>query len=441
MLRIGLQISLCFVAVLLYAVIEGGNFHSPFCTLLGVSCPDLVEVEGYTNEKKGYGIMYIDIWYVFIQKFSQSSITDRGIEVVNLCGGHIKGKKDKPIREGLQNVFSVGKAITNIIIAILVDRGHLNYDEPIASYWPEFAVNNKENVTVTDLLQHSGGLTFLNPLIPYSLLAEDKINQLATFLSNQSHCFGGERKTAYHISSSGFYLNELIRRVDPLHRDANQFMQDEIASKLNVEFSYGLPEHQEDRYSPFYEYPMYKILIKIVPRMFFNIPFLPVLHGRETMLTYLNSSSEFAKAAPIFEGFTLDYLDSKHYRSVRSMLSANGFSNAHSIAKIAHTMSLDGEAVDGIKLIKNPKIIRRANKVAGAYHDLTFNRNFTYTYGGFSTFLNATGWFGLGGSLLLWDAKTGVTFSYVTNAKGVCADVDDRAEELYTTFLNLRNKI
>lgn len=62
----------------------------------------------------------------------------------------------------LQNVYSSGKNIEAVCIAMLVDKGLLNYDELVSSYWPEFGQFGKENVTLSDVLRHEAGIPFFS---------------------------------------------------------------------------------------------------------------------------------------------------------------------------------------------------------------------------------------------------------------------------------------
>ena len=58
----------------------------------------------------------------------------------------------------MQGIWSSGKTIAAILIAIMRDQGHIDYTQPVAQYWPEFAQNGKENILVEDILRHDSGL-------------------------------------------------------------------------------------------------------------------------------------------------------------------------------------------------------------------------------------------------------------------------------------------
>ena len=64
--------------------------------------------------------------------------------------------------DSLQCVFSTSKAVTAIAVAQLVDRGFLNYSNPVANYWPEFGAELKASITVAEMLKHEGGIPHLH---------------------------------------------------------------------------------------------------------------------------------------------------------------------------------------------------------------------------------------------------------------------------------------
>src|SRR6185503_9718993 len=79
--------------------------------------------------------------------------------VVDLWGGHADAAKTRRWeRDTIINVFSTTKAMTALCVHMLVDRGQLDVDAPVARYWPEFARAGKERITIRQVLSHSSGL-------------------------------------------------------------------------------------------------------------------------------------------------------------------------------------------------------------------------------------------------------------------------------------------
>ena len=59
-------------------------------------------------------------------------------------------------------VFSVTKGMASTVIHRLADRGLIDYDSPVAEYWPEFGANGKADITVREVMRHRAGLSQLN---------------------------------------------------------------------------------------------------------------------------------------------------------------------------------------------------------------------------------------------------------------------------------------
>ena len=165
----------------------------------------------------------------------------RGERVVDLWGGVRNGTTGEPWEEGtMVLVFSSTKGMSGLAMALAHSRGWLDYEERVCAYWPEFAQQGKEKVTVRQLLSHQAGLYALDVPMDRDLAAD--LDRLATVLARQKPtCEPGTRQ-AYHAVTLGFYEGELLRRVDPKHRNLGGFFQEEIASPLGLDFYVGLPE-------------------------------------------------------------------------------------------------------------------------------------------------------------------------------------------------------
>src|SRR5438094_5991031 len=92
------------------------------------------------------------------------AVTIDGRLVIDLWGGHADGARRTPWqRDTLVNVFSVGKAFATLCALVLVDRGRLDLDAPVARHWPEFG---KEAVTIRQVLCHRAGLPSVRAPLP-----------------------------------------------------------------------------------------------------------------------------------------------------------------------------------------------------------------------------------------------------------------------------------
>jgi CubicO group peptidase (beta-lactamase class C family) len=142
-------------------------------------------------------------------------------------------------------VNSTTKGISAMTLAVANARGWLDYDAPVARYWPEFAQAGKEHVTVRQLLGHEAGLVWLDEDLPLERLRD--LDGVARVLARQKPAWPPGTRRGYHAMTVGLYMQELIRRVDPAHRTLGSFFRDEIAKPLNVEFYIGLPREIPER--------------------------------------------------------------------------------------------------------------------------------------------------------------------------------------------------
>ncbi len=171
----------------------------------------------------------------------------RGEKVVDLWGGHRTPSGDEPWNEDtMVVVMSTTKGLAAMTLAIANSRGWLDYDAPVAQYWPEFAQNGKAAITVRQLIVHEAGLVLLDEDLTIDMLRD--LDSVARMLERQTPAWTPGTRHGYHAMTIGFYMQELIRRVDPAHRTLGQFFHEEIAEPLDLEFYIGLPpEIPDDR--------------------------------------------------------------------------------------------------------------------------------------------------------------------------------------------------
>jgi CubicO group peptidase (beta-lactamase class C family) len=168
-----------------------------------------------------------------------------GKKVVDLWGGHRTPERDAPWTEDtMVIVFSTTKGLSAMTLAIANARGWLDYDAPVARYWPEFAQNGKGAITVRQLTGHEAGLVF----VPERLTVEKMrdFNYVAHLLARQAPEWPPGTRHGYHAMSLGLYEQEIIRRVDPAHRSLGTFFHEEIARPLGLDFYIGLPPEVPD---------------------------------------------------------------------------------------------------------------------------------------------------------------------------------------------------
>lgn len=170
-----------------------------------------------------------------------------GKTVVDMWGGIAATATKAPwTSDTIVPVFSCTKAATALCAHVLVDRGLLDLDAPVARYWPEFAAAGKETISIRMLLNHSAGLPALK-----SKVAPDgftNFEQTAAQLATETPFWEPGTKGGYHMITFGWLVGEVVRRVSG--KSLGQFFRDEIAGPLDLDFWIGLPQSEESRLAP-----------------------------------------------------------------------------------------------------------------------------------------------------------------------------------------------
>jgi CubicO group peptidase (beta-lactamase class C family) len=170
-----------------------------------------------------------------------------GRKVVDLHGGSFDRAGSHPYgQDTLQLVFSSTKGATAACANLLAQRGELDLDAPVATYWPEFAQGGKGNLPVRLLLTHQVGLPAIDAtLSPAEVQAWDPV---VAALAAQTPFWEPGTAHGYHALTYGWLVGEVVRRVTG--RTLGTYFAEEIAGPLGLEFWIGLPEEQEHRVSP-----------------------------------------------------------------------------------------------------------------------------------------------------------------------------------------------
>lgn len=193
-------------------------------------------IEGYTAEGfEGLRDAYKEVFKRKLDKGSTFAAYHEGRLVAHLWAGC----KDFFCTEKWQEdttaiIHSSTKFLGALALAVMADRGHLDYKERVAKYWPEFAANGKEAVTVDQLLSHQAGLVGVEP----GLTLEELMENGPTFgarLAQQKPYWTPGTEAHYHALTIGMYMEELFRRVDPNGRGAVEFLQKEVFDPLGLD--------------------------------------------------------------------------------------------------------------------------------------------------------------------------------------------------------------
>ncbi|KAJ5808485.1 beta-lactamase [Penicillium riverlandense] len=276
-----------------------------------------------------------------------------GRNVLDLWGGYEDASKTKPWgRDTITGVWSCTKIITSLAAHILVNRGLLDVNEKVATYWPEFAANGKEDMKVLHILSHSSGL----PAFDGPITAEEMqdVEKSAQRLAGQASWFVPGSQTAYQYTNFGLMIGELVRRITG--KSLTQFVSEEISKPLGADFQLGVPE--EDW-----------------PRTAEMIPFSP-----EVMATAFNAVEPTSLVARAFAGSLMDpTIPNKPVFRKSENGAMGGFSNARALARIGSIVSLDG-SVDG-KQYLTPQILDEMMKEQIRWDDPCLLGNMRFALG------------------------------------------------------------
>jgi len=363
-----------------------------------------------------------------------------GRKVVDLWGGYRDGETRRPWREDtLVTVFSSTKGVSGLAMAVAHSRGWLDYDATVATYWPEFARNGKESVTVRQLLSHQAGLAAIDR--PLSLTDLADLDVVAAALADQKPAWPPGTRHGYHGISLGWYEGELIRRVDPAKRSLGRFFADEIAGPLGIDFYIGVPDDVDpERIAVVHGYKPAELLLHLgtMPRGF--------------VFGFLNPRSVTARsfANPKALAQTGNY----NLPEVRRLEipAANGTGEARAIAR-AYADAATGGSVLGLTPATLEALIRPAEPPGDGLADVVLHVDSVFSLGYVKPFPRfrfgaagdqAFGTPGAGGSFGFADPETGVGFAYAMNRVGFHLWDDPRElalrEALYRDVLGERTQ-
>jgi len=339
----------------------------------------------------------------------------RGEKVVDLWGGVRDKATGAPWQEDtMVLVHSTTKGLAAMTLALAHSRGWLDYEERVSAYWPEFAQEGKEAITVRQLLGHQAGLFAFAEQADRSLIADP--DRLAAVLARQKPTWQPGTRQAYHAISLGYYESELLRRVDPQHRSLGQFFQDEIASPLGLDFYIRLPESIPNSRLAMLARPTLMAMLRGFPFRFLFAAF-----NRRSNINRALVGSEFPH-------------DAQHiYARDFEVPSGGGVGTARAIARAYSVFATGGEALQLNQATLAALAVPATPPTRGFYDECMMGDGVHFSLG----FMQhcpvwpfgcegSYGSPGSGGSLGFADPKAGIGYAYVTNHMGTALTGDPR---------------
>jgi CubicO group peptidase (beta-lactamase class C family) len=336
-----------------------------------------------------------------------------GRPVVDLWGGTKSFDGRAPWEAGTaQIVRSATKGVAATVLLLLHQRGDLDLDAPVGSYWPEFKARGKERVLVRHVLAHRAGVPALDrPLTPSEALDPDLA---AAVVAAQAPFWEPGEAHGYHAHTYGWLTGELVRRVTG--RSLGAFVAAELAGPLGLDLWIGLPEAEEEAGRA-----------GRLGRIEDAAPAggLRMRPKRNVAEAYADPASLTRRA---FGAITPAPDENDPAYRAACLPASNGIATASGLARLY--ASLIGE-VDGAARLFTPDTLSaaRAESSSGPDRVLVVNTRLGLGYmlhGGASPLLgpDSFGHPGRGGALGFADPESGVAFGYVTNgmARGITAD-------------------
>jgi CubicO group peptidase (beta-lactamase class C family) len=166
--------------------------------------------------------------------------------VIDCWAGIADHETGRPVdADTLFNVFSVSKAIVSTAVHVQAEKGLLDYDRPVADYWPEFARNGKGDITIRDVLNHHSGTPQMPPGTTPETICDWEF--ITAGIADLSPILPRD-KPAYQAMSFGWTLGEVVRRTDPRHRAFGRFVREEIAEPYGItDLWIGIPDDADLR--------------------------------------------------------------------------------------------------------------------------------------------------------------------------------------------------
>jgi len=353
------------------------------------------------------------------------SVVKDGETVVDLWGGWARADRSQPWDEhSTVCMMSVAKGVTGIAFNMLVDRGLVDIDKPVAHYWPEFAQAGKQDILVRWLLDHRAAI----PVLTTDVMTPGGFFDYAGYikaLEVQEPLWKPGTRAAYHVHNQGFLLGEIMRRVTG--KTVGPFLRENVSGPLNAEYQIGGMDAEEQSH-------VAEVLPNTGARLF---------AAKDQAVPEKPTTAESWQDGATLRSFAFlqnpqepwhTTMNSPIWRTCE-IASGSGHGNARGVARIYGAAT---GAVDGISLLSKERLeamlVEQHNQI-----ELLQDRPYHQALG---VLLNTPaavymgpnprsfGHHGLGGSIGFGDPDAKLGFSYCCNQMHAVGDNGPRARRL-----------
>ncbi|HLW71649.1 MAG TPA: serine hydrolase domain-containing protein [Candidatus Binataceae bacterium] len=370
-----------------------------------------------------YDPRFVRVRDAFIENFEQrgefgaaASIVVDGRCVVDLWAGHADAARTQPWnRDTLVNVWSTTKGLCAMCAHRLADQGKLDFDAPVAKYWPEFAQSGKGSIPVSYLLNHKAGLA----AIKAPLQNEDLFNweKVTTELARQEPWWEPGTRHGYHAITFGWLVGEVVRRISG--KSLGAYFREEIATPLGADAHIGI--------GPEFDARVTDIIYAPDPKP-----------GEVNLLADMMNDPASVGAMALANPANIFLQETTNSRAWRAaeIPGANGHANARALARIYGALARGGE-VNGVRVF-GPKEIERCYTEQSNGQDAVLPLTTRFSLGFMLSQPHskmgpnprAFGHPGAGGSLGFADPDAKLGFGYTMNQMGLDPLLDARPAAL-----------
>ena len=346
----------------------------------------------------------------------------RGRCVVDLWGGVRNRAGDLWVEDTMAPSFSTTKGVASTLVHIMVDRGLLDYDERIATWWPEFAQAGEQDITLRQVMAHQSGLYHIRQMIDHADRMLDWEHMVHAIEQARPIHPPGER-TGYHGLTYGFLVGEVLQRVTGEKFSA--LVEKELARPLGLDGLYvGAPDEVHARAAEL----LWSRGTDVLRR-------LPADSALRRMAQGLGLGHRALRSALLKVGVDLDLeslVDALAPRGISgfafdsgealraSIPAGNGLFTARSLARMYAALAHGGE-LDGVRLL-SPETLSRATerqRITKIHRVIPFDMRWRLGYHGIATTRgipeHAFGHFGFGGSGAWADPSRDLAFAMIVN--------------------------
>ena len=340
----------------------------------------------------------------------------RGELVADLWGGERNNDGDPWLSDTLAMCFSTTKGVASFAVHLQADAGLIDYDEPVATYWPEFAQNGKEHVTVRHVLSHSAGLHRLRSVIDD---AEEMLDwdHMVDALARQAPAYEPGTRNGYHALTYGWLAGELVRRVTG--RPLDEVIVEDVANPLGLDGLFlGCPPEERHRVAP----------LEPMGSIFGRAP-KPIRGVQKMIGTQLAKGLSFTRS-PVNTRRMINALLPRGMEEVivspdimdASIPAANGFFTARSLAAM-YAVLAGGGALGDVRLL-SPETVAKIGEEQNSRRDLVlvmpmrWRLGYHRLLGTGDSAPQAFGHFGFGGSGAWADPSRELSMAMVCNRGG-----------------------